>query len=362
MSEIIEILQKSNFLKSDLITLLSADNEDDHIAILKKAYSIKEKILGKKVHLRGLIELSNCCNKNCYYCGIRSGNKNLMRYSLTDEEVLECAKIAKENNFSNIVLQSGEQKSKKFTERISYLISEIKKINVPEFRITLSLGEQNPETYKKWHQLGAERYLLRIESTNEELYKKIHPNNRLHSFHERLECLKSIKNSGYQTGTGVMIGLPFQSISDLADDLLFMKNFGIDMVGMGPYLIHKDTPLSKYENKILPIDKRFKLSLRMIAILRIICPTINIVSSTALQAIDVTGREQGLLAGANILMPNITPRRQREKYLLYDNKPGTDQEAEDIIQYIKKQVENIGEKLSHEEYGDSQHYIQRNNL
>lgn len=359
MATVHELVNKPNLSREDMIQLLSISNKSEQDELLRKAYSIKEKVIGNKVFLRGLIEFSNHCNKNCFYCGIRSGNTKVTRYSLTDEEVLSVTEYAVNNGFTSIVLQSGEQNNSGFTERITGLIRKIKNNTNPEFRITLSLGEQSFDTYKEWFEAGAQRYLLRIETSSEELYRKIHPDNELHSYKTRLQCLKNIQKAGYQTGTGVMIGLPFQTIENLADDLVFIKQMNIDMVGMGPYLEHADTPFYKYKDTLLPLNERFHLSLRMIAVLRILMPTINIVSTTALQSIIPMGREQGLKAGANVLMPNLTPGKYRRNYLLYDNKPCIDEDIDDCLGCLESRIKMIGEEIADNDYGDSTHFKTR---
>jgi len=356
-----ELLCKETLSKQDIIRLLLLTDKSEHNILIKKAYSIKESTIGKKVYLRGLIEFSNHCKKNCFYCGIRSGNDKFTRYSLTDEEILQVIELAIKNQLIGVVLQSGEQNNTVFTKRITKLITKIKKITNAEFRITLSLGEQSLETYQEWFEAGAQRYLLRIESSDEELYKKIHPNNELHNYKTRLQCLENIKQAGYQVGTGVMIGLPFQTIENLADDLLFIKQMNTDMVGMGPYIEHADTPLYRYKNTLLPLIERFNLSLRMIAVLRIMMPNINIASTTALQTIVPMGRERGLKAGANVLMPNITPGKYRSNYLLYENKPCIDEEADDCIDCLAKKVKMIGEEIIYNDFGDSIHFTKRKN-
>jgi biotin synthase len=359
MMSVTEIVNKPELSKQDIIRLLSITDKREQEALIKKAYSIKEKTVGRKVHLRGLIEFCNRCQKNCLYCGIRSGNEKVTRYSLTDEEILEVTAHALKNQFTSIVLQSGEQNNRDFTQRITALITNIKKTTHPEFRITLSVGEQSFETYKEWFDAGAERYLLRIETSNVALYQRIHPDNALHSFKTRFHCLENIQKIGYQTGTGVMIGLPFQTIDNLADDLLFIKAMNIDMVGMGPYLEHADTPFFKYKDSLLPLIERFNLSLRMIAVLRILMPDINMVATTALQTIDTFGREKGLKAGANVLMPNLTPGKYRANYLLYDNKPCIDEEADECMDCLANRIKMIGEEIACNDYGDSKHFTKR---
>jgi len=228
-----------------------------------------------------------------------------------------------------------------------------------ELGVTLSVGEQEPEVYRRWFEAGAHRYLLRVESTNPSLYSRIHPADSRHSFSRRLECLKSLQDTGYQTGTGVMIGLPYQTMDDLAGDLLFMKEFDVDMCGMGPYIEHADTPLISHAGELMPLKERFDLTLKMIAIIRIMMKDINIVAATALQAIDLVGREKAVKIGANILMPNITPGKYRDSYKLYDNKPCTDDSAEDCQSCLEARVSLADAEVIYGEWGDSKHYSER---
>jgi biotin synthase len=356
-----DILQKGSFAKEDIIRLLKAEG-DERTLLFKKSAEIKEKYIGNKVWFRGLIEFSNICGKDCLYCGIRKGNKNLNRYNLTDEEILAAAKFAYDNNYGSIALQSGEIESNFFTKRIDNLLHKIKDLSGGKLGITLSVGEQEPEVYKRWYDAGAHRYLLRMESTNKALYRKIHPDNSKHDFRRRLECLKSLQEIGYQTGTGVMIGLPFQTVDDLAGDLLFMQEFNIDMCGMGPYIEHADTPMIDYASTLLSLSDRFDLTLKMIAILRIMMKDINIVAATALQAIDPIGREKAVKIGANIIMPNITPGKYRDSYKLYENKPCTDDSAEDCQSCLEARVSLADSEVIYGEWGDSPHYTRRRGL
>jgi biotin synthase len=353
-----QILKNNTYSREEIIKLLICQGEDRTL-LFKKSAEIKESVIGKKVWFRGLIEFSNVCGKDCLYCGIRKGNKNLKRYNLSDDEILTAAKFAYDNRYGSIALQSGELESPVVADRIENLITRIKELSNGELGITLSVGEQNPDVYQKWFNAGAHRYLLRIEATNESLYRKIHPENKNHDFHRRMECLKSLQDIGYQTGTGVMIGLPFQSLDDLATDLLFMKEFNIDMCGMGPYIEHADTPLIAYSGELLPLSERFDLTLKMIAIIRIMMKDINIVAATALQAIDPLGREKAIKIGANIIMPNITPGRYRDSYKLYDNKPCTDDSAEDCQSCLEARVSMADAEIVYGEWGDSRHYEER---
>lgn len=350
-----EILEKPEFTKSDIVQLLSANGEEEKL-LFKHAANTKEKSIGNTVYLRGLIEMSNACAKDCLYCGIRKSNSKVNRYLLDEKEVLTAIRFAHENRYGSVAIQSGEINSPAFTDKIDHILKASKELTNGEIGITLSCGEQSEETYRTWFESGAHRYLLRIESSTEELYTKIHPKDANHNFSTRLNALKSLKRIGYQVGTGVMVGLPFQTLEHLADDLLFMKNFDIDMCGMGPYIEHKDTPLYACKDSLLPLKERLKLTLRMIAILRIMMKDINIVATTALQTIDKIGREKAIQIGANILMPNITPGKYRNSYALYENKPCTDENADDCKNCIDVRVHLVNHQVGYAVWGDSQHF------
>lgn len=361
ISLINEILEKEDFSKQDIIFLLKTGKESRNI-IYKKAAEIKQKYIGNITYFRGLIEFSNKCVKDCYYCGIRASNSNTERYDLSDESIIEASEYAYKNNYSSIVLQAGERNNKSFIVRVSNLLKEISRISNSSLGVTISLGEQTEETYKNWLDNGASRYLLRIESSNEELYYKIHPKDNNHNFQERINALKTLKRLGYQTGTGVMIGLPFQTFENLADDLLFFKEFDIDMVGMGPYIEHNETPLFKYKDSLFTHEERFNLTLKMIAILRIMMKDINIAAATALQAIDPAGREKAIKVGANIIMPNITPTENRKNYQLYQNKPCIDEAADDCSNCLEARINIAGDEIGYGKKGDSAHYLKKNKL
>jgi len=353
-----ELLKHETFSKKDLIRLLQAEGADRTL-LFQKSAEIRTEYIGNKVWLRGLIEFSNVCGKDCLYCGIRKGNKNLVRYNLNDEEILAAARFAYENRYGSIALQSGELESSFVTDRIENLLHKIKQLSDGRLGITLSVGEQEPEVYKRWFDAGAHRYLLRVESTNIDLYRKIHPDDGKHDFQRRLACLKSLQDIGYQTGTGVMVGLPFQTLEDLAGDLIYMRDFDIDMCGMGPYIEHAETPLIEHADKLLPLKERFDLTLKMISILRIMMKDINIVAATALQTIDPIGREKAVRIGANIIMPNITPGRYRDSFNLYDNKPCTDESAEDCQSCLEARISLADAEIIYGEWGDTKHYDKR---
>jgi len=340
---------------SDLVQLLQSRGDDEKM-LFDFSGKIKQENVGNTVYLRGLIELSNICEKDCYYCGIRKSNSNVHRYSISDDEVMEAIKYARENGYGSVAIQSGEIQSKAFTEKITRILQNTGKLTNGELGVTLSCGEQTEETYRQWFESGAHRYLLRIETSDRELYSKLHPNDHIHRFERRLEALEILKKTGYQVGTGVMIGLPFQTVENLADDLLFMKQFDIDMCGMGPYIEHHETPLYAFKDSLIPLKERFNLSLKMVAILRILMPDINIAATTALQTIEKNGREQAIQIGANVLMPNITPRKYRDDYFLYENKPVSGQSEADDLKNLEKSLVAIGHQIGYGVQGNSKHF------
>lgn len=355
---ITSILRQHHFNRQDLITLLTCCGKEEEELF---AYSrrIRDKHISNKVHLRGLIEISNICIKDCLYCGIRKSNLSAERYTLQEEEIVEAALFAYKNHYGSIVLQGGERKDGTFISCIEHLLHRIKCLSKGKLGITLSLGEQEETTYQRWFAAGAHRYLLRIETSNEALYNSIHPTDKLHDFNTRLHCIRLLQKCGYQTGTGVMIGLPFQTVEDLADDLLFLKRMDIDMVGMGPYLEHRHTPLWNYRHQLVSPEERLKLGLHMVSCLRLLMPDINIAATTALQAIDPEGREKALSIGANVIMPNITPLTNRANYQLYENKPGMDEGAEDATRRLIESVRKSGCEIELETWGDSLRFLHR---
>ena len=353
-----EILQNKDFTREELVLLLNSEGEERQ-QLFQQAQDIKLQAVGNKVYFRGLVEFSNICSKDCLYCGIRKSNDKVIRYEASDEEILEVCRFAWINRFGSVVLQSGENSSPAFVQRINILLRKIKETSNNELGITLSCGEQSPETYREWYESGAHRYLLRIESSNPDLYRKIHPDNEFHSFDRRLQALTDLKAAGYQVGTGVMIGFPFQTLEDLADDLLFFKRMDIDMVGMGPYIEHEDTPMYQFRNQLKTKQQRFDLALKMVATLRLLMPDINIAAATALQAIDPAGREKALTIGANILMPNLTPCIYRKEYQLYENKPCLDEDAELCRNCLEARIELAGCEIGYGEWGDSKHFSKK---
>ncbi|MFV0504223.1 MAG: [FeFe] hydrogenase H-cluster radical SAM maturase HydE [Lachnospirales bacterium] len=346
-----------NLSKEDMLYLMKIEDDAE---LFKEAYKIKLEHVGREVYYRGLIEISNICVKDCLYCGIRKSS-NISRYSTNLEEILERAQWAYKNNYGSITLQSGERSDVEFVEFIEDVLMKIKKMSNNELGITLSLGEQTKETYKKWFDAGAHRYLLRIETTNEELYNKIHPNDLNHNFKTRLNALKSLKEIGYQVGSGVMIGIPEQKEMDLVNDIIFFKDMDLDMIGMGPYVVSEATPLGKEvirssRNTAKDKNNRLNKSLKMIALTRLYLKDINIASTTALQTLDPKGREKGLLAGANILMPIITVDKFKKNYQLYDGKPCLEDASDDCKQCLAGRIDGIGEEIGYNKWGDSPHF------
>jgi len=354
------ILSKTDFTREELAFLLSLKG-DKRQALWGKAAEVKKTEVGSKVWFRGLVEFSNICSKDCLYCGIRKSNKKVARYNATDEEILESCRFAWENRFGSVVLQSGELSSPAFVKRVDNLLKKIKQLSNNQLGITLSCGEQSRETYRRWFGSGAHRYLLRIEASNRELYYKIHPDTSAHSFEKRVEALQFLRETGYQVGTGVMIGLPFQTLDDLAGDLLFFKKMDIDMCGMGPYIEHEHTPLFVHRHLLQPKQERFELALNMIAALRLLMPDINIAAATALEAIDPDGRRKALKVGANIIMPNLTPCDYRKEYFLYEDKPVLLENSVESLKELKSNIIDAGFEIGKGEWGDAKHFHHRKN-
>lgn len=356
--EIKTILEKQELGKADLVALLDCRDIAEE-ELFRHSRKMRDATLGNGIHMRGLIEISNVCIKDCFYCGIRKSNSQARRYQLNDEEIIAAAVFAYRNRYGSVVLQGGERHDPAFILRIERLVREIKRLSNQRLGITLSLGEQTEDTYRRWFDAGAHRYLLRIETSNAQLYRKIHPQDKSHDFQTRLNCIRNLKRCGYQTGTGVMIGLPFQTLEDLAEDLLFFKAMDVDMVGMGPYLEHQDTPLWESRESLLSQPERLRLGLHMVSCLRLLMPDINIAATTALQAIDPQGRERALTIGANVIMPNITPLGNRGNYRLYENKPGMDEGAEESTRRLIESVKRSGCEIQLDAWGDSLRFQRR---
>ena len=290
--------------KSAIIELLTAAPADE---LYRRADDVRREAVGDDVHLRGLIEFSNICRNDCLYCGIRRGNSHVQRYRMTDDELVETAKRAVALGFQTIVLQSGEDMH--FDQvRMCRIIEQIKRMDVA---LTLSVGERDYEDYKAFRDAGADRYLMRIETTDRDLYHRLNPDM---SWERRHECLLMIRELGYELGSGIMVGLPGQTVESIADDLLYLKEIGIDMAGIGPFIPHPETPLAGEAGGTL------EQALRTMAIMRILMPDINIPATTAMESLHPQGRIMALQAGANVVMPNVTDGEYRRLYELYPGK------------------------------------------
>ena len=337
--------------------LLSLESEDEINALFERAYRVKCENVSNRVYLRGIVEFSNICAKDCFYCGIRRSNKNVKRFRMEEDEIVKSALWAYENNYGSVVLQSGERSDDEFVDFVERVLKKIKEASNNRLGITISLGEQSKETYRRWFEAGAHRYLLRIESSNPDIYRQLHPEEC--SFEERVQCLTYLRECGYQVGTGVMIGVPGQSFADLANDILFFKKQDVDMIGMGPFIPHHETPLADDAGNYNS-EAQLMLGLKMIAVTRIVLKDINIAAATALQALKFDGREMGLKAGANIIMPNVSETKYRESYQLYDNKPCLDENSTQCKSCLTNRVLGMGEKIAFGEWGDSPHFKARN--
>ena len=359
LHDIFDKIDRGQRLQADEITFLLSISEASELEKLyQKAYEMKLRHVGKTVYFRGIIELSNICTKDCYYCGIRKSNPNATRYQMSEEEIISASVWAYQRGYGSIVLQSGERKDAHFIDFIERVLLKIREECQGELGITLSLGEQTGATYQRWFDAGAHRYLLRIETTNKDLYKRLHPAD--HSFEYRKACLGMLRRVGYQVGTGVMCGLPSQTMHDLANDILFYQEHDIDMIGMGPYLVHHETPLAQTVADTEAFrTHQFTLGLKMIAATRLVLQDVNIAATTALQALNHSGREMGLQAGANVIMPNITDTKYRASYQLYENKPCLDENAAMCRNCLEGRIYGIGEEIGFQQWGDSPHFFAR---
>ncbi len=320
----------NNLTDNELIEIINTNKYDEEL--FKTADKIRREHYGTDVYIRGLIEFTNYCKNNCYYCGIRAGNKNAVRYRLTKEEILSCCEEGYALGFRTFVLQGGEDPF--FTdEKMCDIVSSIRK-KYPDCAITLSVGEKPFDSYKAYFDAGANRYLLRHETADSKHYNKLHPSQM--SLETRKECLYNLKSIGYQVGSGFMVGSPFQTTENLVSDLRFLQQLQPDMIGIGPYMTHSETPFSDKPSGTL------ELTLRMVAILRIMFPYALLPATTALGSIHPQGRELGLKAGANVVMPNLSPIENRKNYDIYENKIATGLEAAQNVKELKEKFAKIG--------------------
>lgn len=315
--------------------LMSTDDEELLEYLRSAARDVADGVYGKSVYVRGLIEISNYCKNDCLYCGIRRSNCNADRYRLSKEQILECCNAGYDLGFRTFVMQGGED-AKFNDDLICDIIIDVKKMH-PDCAITLSLGEKERESYKRFFDAGADRYLLRHETADKLHYEKLHPNEM--SFDNRMRCLHDLKDIGYQVGCGFMVGSPYQTIESLYEDIRFIKEFEPHMVGIGPFISHKDTPFSEKASGTLAA------TLRLLSIIRLIHPSVLLPATTALGTIHPRGRELGILAGANVVMPNLSPVNVREKYSLYDNKICTGEEAAECRGCLDRRMNAIGYEI-----------------
>lgn len=301
-----------------------------------RASAVRDKVYGKKVFIRGLIEFTNYCRNDCYYCGIRKSNAHASRYRLTEKEILDCCREGWALGFHTFVLQGGED-GYYTDEKICRLIREIK-ARYPKCALTLSIGEREKESYQKFREAGADRYLLRHETASKEHYGRLHPASM--NLEHRMECLKNLKKLGYQTGAGMMVGSPGQTVDCLIDDMEFLWQLQPEMVGIGPFLPHKDTPFGAEK------AGSTELTLYLLSLIRLMLPQVLLPATTALGTASENGREAGILAGANVVMPNLSPKNVREKYLLYNHKICTGKEAAENLKELESSMASIGYQVA----------------
>ena len=319
----------------EYIALIEKRNEDSTRILRRLAVEVRQKIYSNHIYVRGLIEISNFCRNDCYYCGIRKSNKFCERYRLTPDEIISCSDEGYNLGFRTFVLQGGEDLY--FTDEIlGGIISEIKSRH-PDCAITLSMGERTRESYKFLRESGADRYLLRHETADKTHYSRLHPENL--SYDNRINCLKILRELNYQVGCGFMVGSPFQTSQNLAQDLKFIETFKPDMCGIGPFIPHSDTPFKNFPAGTL------ELTCYLLSIIRLIYPPVLLPATTALGTIDPLGREKGILSGANVVMPNLSPVSVRKKYMLYDNKICTGEESAQCKNCLNNRMQKIGYEI-----------------
>lgn len=335
MRNIINKLYLKNTLnEEELLYLLKNIDNNHRTYLMEKAFETRKKYYGKKVFLRGLIEISNYCKNSCVYCGINCSNKKVNRYRLSEEDILNCCNIGYNIGYRTFVLQGGED-SYYTDDKIVSIIKNIKN-QFKDVAVTLSIGEKSYESYKKFYDAGVDRYLLREETVNKNLYNSLHPKMSLEN---RLNCLKNLKDIGYQVGGGFMVGLPNESDEDYVKELMFLKELDPHMVGIGPFIPHKDTILKDKESGTL------EKTITVLAIIRLLLPTVLLPATTALSTISNNGRAKGLLSGCNVIMPNLSPMEVRKKYLLYNNKAYVGKEAAQCNELIENEIKSLGLEL-----------------
>lgn len=327
-----KLVHDHNLTDEELLTLITGRNEESASYLGEEAQKLCRKNYGAHIFIRGLIEFTNYCKNDCYYCGIRRSNHKAERYRLTEEEILSCCEEGFSLGFRTFVLQGGEDPYYN-DDRLCHLVSAIKAAH-PDCAVTLSVGERSRESYERLYRAGADRYLLRHETADRIHYEKIHPQEM--SFAHRMECLKNLREIGFQTGCGLMVGSPYQTAEAIVKDLRFMKEFNPHMVGIGPFLSHKDTPFKAEQNGSV------ELTLYLLSIVRLMLPKVLLPATTALGTAAAGGREAGILCGANVVMPNLSPASVRKKYMLYDNKLSSGSEAAESLGLLKESLAKIG--------------------
>lgn len=333
MTELIEKLYSGVGLSdTELAALIVTGDEAAGAKLTELADKVRRKYYGDKVFLRGLIEISSYCRNDCLYCGIRRGNKAAQRYRLSPDEIMSCAENGYALGFRTFVMQGGEDAY--FTDDVMCGIISRLRNRFPDCAITLSLGERSRESYRRMKEAGADRYLLRHEAASEELYRRLHPAEM--SLDNRKRCLYDLRELGYQTGAGFMVGAPFQTVEDIVADIRFMEQLQPHMIGIGPFIPQHDTPFGSKKGGTL------ELTLRLLGILRLMFPKVLLPATTALGTISPGGRTLGLKTGCNVIMPNLSPADVREKYSLYDNKLVTGGEAAEGLALLKKEISEAG--------------------
>ena len=313
------------------VALLHSNTEALRKDLASAADHVRRRHFGNKVYIRGLIEFTNYCKNDCFYCGIRCSNRNLIRYRLSEDDILACCKEGYALGFRTFVLQGGED-AYYTDDRMVALVSRIHQL-YPDCAITLSLGERSKESYQALFEAGANRYLLRHETATKAHYEQLHPASM--SFANRMQCLQDLKEIGYQVGCGFMVGSSFQTAEHLANDLIFIQEFRPHMVGIGPFISHQNTPFATQENGSV------EMTLLLLSILRLMQPTVLLPATTALGTLAPDGRERGILAGANVIMPNLSPVSVRKQYSLYDNKICTGEESAQCINCLTGRINGI---------------------
>ncbi len=365
---LVDLLKQPEFSDADIARLLRLDNDDECQMLYKEAFDRTTRTHGNLVYFRGLIEISNICTYDCRYCGIRKGNRCVTRYTLTKDEILEATRYALAAGYGSVALQSGERDDPKFIDFIEDVLASIHQMSVQMgiaegCGLTLSFGEQTPETYERWAKAAgnrkALRYLLRIETSNRQLFDHLHfgAGTLQKTWSERIRALKDLRSLGYQVGTGVMIGIPGQTIEDLVRDIRMFESLDVDMLGMGPYLVSQGGSMA--DEGMMEKAPLLRLTRNMLSTTRLVLPSINMAAATALETLQPGARSLAVLSGCNVMMPNVTPQRTRASYQLYDNKQGTESDAQSNVLIEKELVSVTGRQIGYNLFGSALHFQAR---